>query len=61
MKTLPDHRAADVHSLSDLGLFNLPPAAGRTLMSMAVHVAVIVQRNCEILANIITEHVSSTA
>ena len=36
MKTLPDHRAADVDSLSDLGLFNLPRAAGRTLMSMAV-------------------------
>ena len=35
MKTSPDHRAADVDSLSDLGLFNLPRAAGRTLMSMA--------------------------
>ena len=35
MKTLPDLRAADVDSLSDLGLFNLPPAAGRMLMSMA--------------------------
>ena len=35
MKTLPDHRAADVDSLSDLSLFNLPRAAGRTLMSMA--------------------------
>ena len=35
MKTLPDHRAADVYSLSDLGLFTLPRAAGRTLMSMA--------------------------
>ena len=35
MKTLPDHRVADVDSLSDLGLFNLPLAAGRTLMSMA--------------------------
>ena len=61
MKTLPDHQAADVDSLSDLGLFNLPRVAGRTLMSMAVHVAVIVQHNCEILANINTEHVSSTA
>ena len=28
-------READVDSLSDLGLFNLPQAAGRTLMSMA--------------------------
>ena len=36
MKTLPDHWAADVDSLPDLGLFNLPWAAGRTLMSMAV-------------------------
>ena len=35
MKTLPDHWAADVDSLSDLGLFNLPLAVGRTLMSMA--------------------------
>ena len=35
MKTLPDHRAADVDSLSDLGLFNLSRAAGGTLMSMA--------------------------
>ena len=36
MKILPDHRAEDVDSLSDLGLFNLSWAAGRTLMSMAV-------------------------
>ena len=35
MKTLPDHRAADVDSLSDLGLFNLPRAAGQTLMLIA--------------------------
>ena len=28
-KTLPDHRAADVDSLSDLGLFNVSQAAGR--------------------------------
>ena len=34
MKTLPDHRA-DLDSLLDLGLFNLPRAVGRTLMSMA--------------------------
>ena len=38
MKTLPDHLAADVDSLSDLGLFNLPRAAGRTLISMAAQV-----------------------
>ena len=36
MKTLPDHRAADVDSLSDLGLFNLPWAASRMLISVAV-------------------------
>ena len=36
MKTLPDHQAADVDSLSDLGLFYLPWGAGWTLMSMAV-------------------------
>ena len=36
MKTLPDHRAADVDCLSNLGLFNLPRAAGRMLMSMPV-------------------------
>ena len=36
MKTLPDHQAADVDSLYDLGLFNLPRVADRTLMSMAV-------------------------
>ena len=35
MKTLPDHRATHVDSLSDLGLFNLPRVAGRTLVSMA--------------------------
>ena len=35
MKTLPDHQAADVDSLSDLGFFNLPRGAGLTLMSMA--------------------------
>ena len=35
MKTSPDHRAANVDSLSDLGLFNLPRTAGQTLMSMA--------------------------
>ena len=43
MKTLPDHRAADVDSLSDLGLFNLPQAAGQTLMSMAA----LVQRRIQ--------------
>ena len=37
MKTSPDHRAADVDSLSALGLFNLPRAASQTLMSMAAH------------------------
>ena len=36
MKTLPDHQAADVDSSSNLGLFNLPWAAGQTSMSMAV-------------------------
>ena len=35
MKTLADHQAANMDSLSDLGLFNLPLAAGRTLMTMA--------------------------
>ena len=35
MKTLPDHREGNVDSLSDLGLFNVPRAAGRTVMSMA--------------------------
>ena len=35
MKTSPAHRAADVDSLSDLDLFNLPREAGGTLMSMA--------------------------
>ena len=34
MKTLPDHRAADVDSLSNLGFFNLPSAAGPTLMAV---------------------------
>ena len=34
MKTLPDHRAADVDSLSNLGFFNLLWAAGRTLMAV---------------------------
>ena len=38
MITLPDHREADVDSLSDLGLFNLPRAAGRALMSIAVNI-----------------------
>ena len=38
METLPDHRAADGDSLSDLVLFNLPRAAGRTLMSMAAKI-----------------------
>ena len=42
MKTLPDHRATDVDNLSNLGLFDLPRAAGRTLMSMA---AIVVQSN----------------
>ena len=36
MKTLPTTRAADMDSLSDLGLFNLPRAAGGTLMSLYV-------------------------
>ena len=36
MKTLPDHRAAGrCGQFSDPGLFNLPRAVGRTLMSMA--------------------------
>ena len=35
MKTLPDHRSANVDSLYDLGLFTLPRAAGGTVMSMA--------------------------
>ena len=35
MKTLPTNRADDVDSSSDLSLFNLPRAAGRTVMSMA--------------------------
>ena len=35
VKILPDHQAVDVDSLSDLGLFNLPRAAGWALMSMA--------------------------
>ena len=34
MKTLPDHPGGHVDSLSDLGLFNLPRVAGRTVMSM---------------------------
>ena len=33
MKILPDHREANVDSLS--GLFDVPRAAGRTVMSMA--------------------------
>ena len=42
MKALPDHLAADdVDSLSSLGFFNLPQAAGRTLMSMAASKCVI--------------------
>ena len=44
MKTSPDHRAADMDSLSDLGLFNLPQAAGRTLMSMAVIASMILSQ-----------------
>ena len=37
-KTSPHHRVADVDSLSDLGLFNLPRAAGGTVMSMTMAV-----------------------
>ena len=45
MKTLHDHRAADVDSLSDLVLFNLPRAAGWTLMSMAAKILRAVRVN----------------
>ena len=44
MKTLPDLRAAVVDSLSDLVLFNLPQAAGRTLMSIAVIASMILSQ-----------------
>ena len=35
LKLYTTTQAADVDSLSDLGLFNLPRAAGQTLLSMA--------------------------
>ena len=42
IKALPDHLAADdVDSLSNLGFFTLPQAAGQTLMSMAASKCVI--------------------
>ena len=41
MKTSPDHKAADVDNLSEPGLFNLPRAAGRTLMSMTANLMLI--------------------
>ena len=37
-KFYPATQAADVDSLSDLGLFNLPRAADLTLLSMAVDI-----------------------
>ena len=58
MKSLPDHRAADVDSLSDLGLFNLSRAAGRTLMSMAVTLKTLPTFHC-IIFHITCMHVYS--
>ena len=43
MKISLTTRAADVDSLSDLGLFNLPRAVGRTLMVMAVIILIIIE------------------
>ena len=50
MKTLPEHRATDVNSLSDLGLFNLPRAAGRTLMSMAASDLFLIWQICSAMS-----------